>query len=200
VGVRKYLLFYKPFGVLPQFTDKSGRTTLSDFGPFPKDVYPVGRLDFDSEGLMLLTNDGELNHFMLNPQLGHPRTYLVQVERVPDARALRQLRSGIMIEGRRTRRAQARLLSGEPDLPSRPVPIRYRRTVPTAWLEITLTEGRNRQIRKMTAAVGHPTLRLVRTRIGNLTYAGLKPGGYRALTRDEIRMVEALKRSKVIEL
>ena len=165
---------------------------MSDFGPFPPDVYPVGRLDADSEGLLLLTNDNRLKHRMLDPRFGHPRTYLVQIERRPSSEALEKLRNGVVIEGRRTRPARAEILDAEPDLPPRPKPIRFRKTVTTAWLRLTLTEGRNRQVRKMTAAVGHPTLRIVRTALGPLSIKGLPAGGFRELTGTD---VENLRRS-----
>ncbi len=183
----EYFLFNKPFGVLSQFTDSAGRKTLGDFGPFPPDVYPVGRLDADSEGLLLLTNDGRTKHLLLEPRFAHQRTYLVQVERIPAEETLDRLRAGVVIEGKRTRRCIVNLLDGEPDLPPREVPIRFRKNVPTAWLEITLTEGRNRQVRKMTAAVGHPTLRLVRIRFGNLELGTLRPGEHRRLEESEVR-------------
>lgn len=183
---RTYLLFYKPFGVLSQFTHEAGRKSLKDYGPFPRDVYPVGRLDTDSEGLLLLTNDNIVKHRLTEPTFNHPRTYLVQVERVPSAETLDRLRKGIVIEGKKTKPAEVTLFHHEPDVPPRPVPIRFRKNVPTAWLEMTLREGRNRQVRKMTAAVGHPTLRLIRTRIANLGIEGLKPGAFRALTPEEI--------------
>jgi 23S rRNA pseudouridine2457 synthase len=182
----RYLLFYKPYGVLTQFTDPGGRPTLKNYIPVP-DVYPVGRLDADSEGLLLLTDDGELAHRLIDSRFAHPRTYWVQVERVPDATALERLRSGLKIQGRRTKPAEVELLSEPPDFPPRPVPIRFRKSVPTAWLKITLREGKNRQVRKMTAAVGHPTLRLVRTGIGPLTLEGLKPGEWRETTEEERR-------------
>ncbi|HLP15950.1 MAG TPA: pseudouridine synthase [Bacteroidota bacterium] len=187
------ILFYKPFQVLSQFTDEgSGKRTLSDFGPFSKSVYPVGRLDYDSEGLLLLTDDNRLKHRLLDPTFAHTRTYLVQVERIPETHALEQLENGVVIEGKQTRKAPlARLLQAEPDLPERVPPVRFRKTVPTAWIELTLTEGRNRQVRKMTAAVGHPTLRLVRTKIGALTLGGLSPGAHRVLTQREIEMLLA---------
>jgi 23S rRNA pseudouridine2457 synthase len=181
-----FFIFYKPFGVLCQFTGEPGRRTLSDFGPFPKDVYPVGRLDTDSEGLLLLTNDGGTKHLLLEPRFGHRRTYLAQVERTPSNDALRQLRSGVVIEGKATKPAEVELLKDEPELPGREVPIRFRKTVPTAWLKLSISEGRNRQVRKMTAAVGHPTLRLVRTDFGPLTLSGLRPGEHRALSATEV--------------
>jgi len=182
-----YILFHKPYGVLSQFTDKSGRKTLSDFGPFPRDIYPVGRLDADSEGLLLLTNDSRTKHRMLEPGFAHWRTYLVQVDGIPTEEELATLRTGVVIEGVRTKRARAELLRQEPDMPTRQVPIRFRKNIPTSWLEISLTEGRNRQVRKMTAAVGHPTLRLVRTRIGVLALDDLEPGQHRKLSDSEIR-------------
>ena len=185
--VLRYFLFYKPYGVLCQFSDTEGRKTLKHFGPFPDEIYPVGRLDADSEGLVLLTNDGTLKHFLLEPKYGHSRTYLVQVEHVPTEESIDQLRKGVIIEGRTTKSADVRLLTEDPDLPPRPVPIRYRKNVPTAWLEIILREGKNRQIRKMTAAVDHPTLRLVRVAIESFTLQGLKPGEHREISSSEIR-------------
>lgn len=201
----RYLLFYKPYNVLCQFTDESlpahssateadsdtpgkdsKRQTLKDYISIP-DVYPVGRLDQDSEGLLLLTNHGQLQHRLSNPKFQHPRTYWVQVERIPDEEALQKLRQGVVIQGYRTRPAQVNLLHTEPSLPPRDPPIRFRKNVPTAWLEMTLTEGRNRQVRRMTAAVGFPTLRLVRVKIGHLTILGLQPGAWRELTPDELQ-------------
>jgi 23S rRNA pseudouridine2457 synthase len=182
----QYILFYKPFNVLSQFTDDAGKVTLADFGPFPKSVYPVGRLDYDSEGLLLLTDDNELKHALLEPKFAHPRTYLVQVERIPSGEAVARLCTGVVIEGKKTRPAEARLLDEEPKLPPRMPPIRIRKTVPTSWIELTLREGRNRQVRKMTAAVGHPTLRLVRMKIGTLGIGTMKPGDYRNLSKMEI--------------
>lgn len=184
-GAYQYLLFYKPYDVLSQFTDSEGdRLTLKHFIPVP-DVYPVGRLDRDSEGLLLLTNHGQLQHRLSNPRYGHPRTYWVQVERIPDEAALRQLREGVMVQGQRTRPALVTQLPTEPALPPREPPIRVRQSVPTCWLELVLREGRNRQVRRMTAAVGYPTLRLVRAAIGDLTCQGLAPGEWRSLTAAE---------------
>jgi 23S rRNA pseudouridine2457 synthase len=181
----RIVLLNKPYGVLPQFTDKDGRPTLARFG-LPAGVYPAGRLDFDSEGLLLLTDDGGLAHRLTDPGRGHPRTYWVQVERVPDAGALAALAAGPVLADGKCRPCRAKLLDAEPDLPPRDPPIRFRLSVPTAWLEMTLTEGRNRQVRRMTAAVGHPTLRLVRARIGALTLAGLAPGRWRWVDRREL--------------
>lgn len=181
-----YILFYKPYGVLSQFTDKHKRRTLKEFGTFPPDVYAAGRLDMDSEGLLLLTNDNKLNHDLTDPQFQHPRTYLVQVERIPSEEALQKLREGVVIKGKKTKPAEVFLLHEEPHLQPRGVPVRERKTVPTAWLEITLREGKNRQVRRMTAAIGHPTLRLIRIRIGNLSLEGLQPGEYREIEKSEI--------------
>ncbi len=193
-----YVLFYKPYNVLSQFTDdsphRSERQTLQDYIPIPE-VYPVGRLDLDSEGLLLLTNDSALKHRLTEPQFAHPRTYWVQVEHIPDEQALAQLQTGVLIKGKKTRLAIARLLPQAPDVPCRQPPIRTRQHIPTAWLELTLTEGRNRQVRRMTAAVGYPTLRLIRVSIGDrpkLTLAGLEPGQWRHLTAAEIQQLRAL--------
>ncbi|HUI64572.1 MAG TPA: pseudouridine synthase, partial [Bacteroidota bacterium] len=157
-----------------------------------KTVYPAGRLDAESEGLLLLTDDRQIAHRLTDPRYGHPRTYLAQVEGVPERTALDALRSGVTIENRITRPSVVRGLVNAPDLPPRPVPIRYRKNVPTTWIEIVITEGRNRQVRKMTAAVGHPTLRLVRTRIGKLSLEGLDPGKWRTL---KAAGVSALRRA-----
>jgi pseudouridine synthase len=178
------LRFWKPYHVLTQFTDREGRPTLADYIDMPE-VYAAGRLDYDSEGLLLLTDDNALKTRLMAPRYAHPRTYLVQVERIPDAAALQALRDGVDIKGGRTRPAEVELLAEAPDLPPRPVPIRYRKHVPDCWLRLTLTEGRNRQVRRMTAAVGHPTLRLVRWAIGPVTLAGLTPGQWQALSAAE---------------
>ncbi len=182
----RYLLFHKPYGVLTQFTDRTvpPRPTLADFIRVPG-VYAAGRLDADSEGLLLLTDDGPLKHRLLTPAFGHRRTYWVQVEGAPDAAALAALRSGVTIQGERTRPAEVCEIA-VPDLPARVPPVRYRASIPTAWLELTLTEGRNRQVRRMTAAAGFPTLRLVRWSMENLTLAGLQPGQWRDLTGTEL--------------
>ncbi|AFY71743.1 pseudouridine synthase Rsu [Thalassoporum mexicanum PCC 7367] len=192
----RYLLFYKPYGVISQFSDRpagdgkqTDRPTLKDYIDVP-DVYPVGRLDRDSEGLLLLTDHGALQHRLIEPKFGHARTYLVQVERIPDSEAIAQLEQGIKIKNYRTKPTQIKLLSQSPDLPPRNPPIRHRLNVPTAWLEITLTEGKNRQVRRMTAAVGFPTLRLVRVAIANLTLADLQPGQWRDLTSAELKKLK----------
>lgn len=181
---RHYLLFNKPYGVACQFSPIADHRTLSEFG-LPKGVYPAGRLDTDSEGLLLLTDDGRLQHFLTDPRFGHPRTYWAQVDRVPTEEALTQLRNGLKLADGKTRPCKVQMLEQEPHLPPRDPPIRFRKSVPTAWLEMTLTEGKNRQVRRMTAAVGFPTLRLVRAKIGRLTLAGLPPGQWRGLTLDE---------------
>ncbi|CAA9550715.1 Ribosomal large subunit pseudouridine synthase E [uncultured Synechococcales cyanobacterium] len=193
----RYLLFYKPYGVLTQFSASEGgqHSTLKDYIPVPS-VYPVGRLDRDSEGLLLLTNDGQMQHRLSDRRFYHPRTYWVQVERIPDAAALQQLRQGIEIQNYRTRAAVVQLLGAEPDLPPRDPPIRWRKQVPTTWLEVTLTEGRNRQVRRMTAAVGFPTLRLVRVAIAHLRLTGLEPGQWRDLTQTELKQLNQLTHPK----
>jgi 23S rRNA pseudouridine2457 synthase len=186
-----YFVLYKPYGMLCQFSDPQGRPTLSSLGKFPKDMYPVGRLDFDSEGLVLLTNDNELKHRLLEPKFKHPRTYFAQVERIPDENALDKLRNGILIEDKKTLPAKVKLLKEEPNLPPRSVPIRYRKNVPTSWIELTIYEGRNRQLRKMTAAVGHPTLRLVRIKICTLSLEKLQPGEIKTLSETEIKKLRS---------
>lgn len=198
----KYLLFFKPYGVLCQFTDDKNeggkRPTLADYIPI-SDVYPVGRLDLDSEGLLLLTNNGILQHKLSDPKFAHPRTYLVQVEGIPTEKSLDKLRQGVTIKDYCTRPAKVQLLPAEPQLPLRNPPIRYRQNIPTNWLEITLTEGRNRQVRKMTAAIGYPTLRLVRISLGlsakeQLSLNTLKWGEWRNLTLEEINIIARLVR------
>jgi 23S rRNA pseudouridine2457 synthase len=184
------IVFNKPYGVPSQFSDPAGEfgRTLRDYVQVP-DVYPVGRLDRDSEGLLLLTGDGSLQHQLTDPRFAHPKTYLVQVEGVPEDSALESLRRGVVVQGRRTLPAEARLLAAEPQLWPRDPPIRFRKSVPTAWLEIVLREGRNRQIRRMSAAVGLPTLRLVRWALGPLTVEGLDPGEWRELdARDSLAL------------
>ncbi len=174
--------------MISQFSEEKGHRTLAEFG-FPQSVYPVGRLDVESEGLLLLSDDTRFNKALLDPINQHERTYWVQVDGIPDKTSLHKLSNGITIQGRETATCHARLLEPEPDLPPRPVPIRFRKDIPTSWISITLTEGKNRQVRKMTAAVGHPTLRLVRWAIGNMTIADLDlaPGEWRRLKIDEVK-------------
>ena len=178
------LIFCKPYHVLSCFTDPEGRPTVGDYVDVP-DVYAAGRLDYDSEGLLLLTSDGKLAHRITHPRHKLKKVYLAQVENIPAPAELNQLRRGVLVQGTRTRRAQVELLTEDPQLFPRPVPIRYRKDIPTAWLKITLQEGRKRQVRRMTAAVGHPTLRLVRVAIGPLTLGQLEPGQWRGLTPAE---------------
>jgi 23S rRNA pseudouridine2457 synthase len=182
------LILNKPYGVLPCFTDSKGRSTLADYIDLPG-VYAAGRLDRDSEGLMILTSDGSLAHRITDPTHKLPKVYWAQVERIPDQEALNQLRRGVLLSGARTRPAEVRLLERDPGFAERPVPIRYRKNVPTAWLEITLHEGMNRQVRRMTAAVGHPTLRLVRVAIGPMVLGDLRPGQWRGLTPEEVTRI-----------
>jgi 23S rRNA pseudouridine2457 synthase len=181
------LAFHKPYGVLSQFTPEPGSrwSTLAEFA-FPKNVYPLGRLDADSEGLLLLSDEPGLNTRLLDPKNAHRREYWAQVEGVPSADALSRLaRGGIDLEGHRTLPCRASLLDPAPALAPRDPPIRVRKNIPDRWLALELTEGKNRQVRRMTAAVGHPTLRLVRVRIGDFTLGDLVAGKWRALTDSE---------------
>ena len=189
------IALYKPYGVLCQFSDSSGRPTLASLVRIAG-VYPAGRLDFDSEGLLLLTQDGRLAHRLTDPRFEHSKTYLVQVECVPDAAALHALCRGVSLPDGLTRPARVELLEAEPPLPERPVPIRFRKNVPTAWLKLSITEGRNRQVRRMTAAVGHPTLRLVRVAVGPISLGELAPGQWRDLSADERTTLDATNRKK----
>jgi len=186
------IALYKPHDVLCQFTDSEGRPTLKDLVAI-EGIYPVGRLDRDSEGLLILTGDGRLAHRLTDPRFEHPKTYLVQVERVPDARALESIRRGIDLNDGCTRPAQVELLTEPPALRERAVPIRFRKTVPTAWLRLTIREGRNRQVRRMTAAIGHPTLRLVRVAIGPISLGDLTSGQWRELTAQEVAALRVIR-------
>lgn len=172
------IAFNKPFNVLCQFTDSAGRCTLADYIAL-KDIYPAGRLDYDSEGLLLLTDDGVLQKRIADPRHRTNKVYLAQVERIPDAQALDRLMRGVQLKDGITAPTAARLVPAPEWLWSREPPIRYRRNIPTAWLELTMCEGRNRQVRRMTAAVGHPTLRLVRVAIGAWALGELRPGEWR---------------------
>jgi len=186
----RYLIFNKPYGVLTQFTDADGnRPTLKNYINVPS-VYAVGRLDQDSEGLLLLTNNGIVQHKLTDPKFHHTKTYWAQVEGIPTSEAISQLEQGVNIQTYKTRPAQVKVLQNQ-DIPPRDPPIRFRAHIPTTWLEITLTEGKNRQVRKMTAAIGFPTLRLMRVQIGNLKLNQLAIGQWRDLTEQEIKAVIA---------
>jgi 23S rRNA pseudouridine2457 synthase len=183
------IAFNKPYGVISQFTpDGSPNRTLMEFG-FPKAVYPIGRLDADSEGLLLLSDEPELNQKLLHPKHAHEREYWVQVERTPTAQALHDLEKGVVVQGRKTLRCRAWILEPQPEMPPRAPPIRFRKTVPTGWVGLELIEGKNRQVRRMTAAVGHPTLRLIRVRIGRFELNHLEPGKWKVLTTAERHLV-----------
>lgn len=186
--VCRTIAFNKPYGVLPCFTDSGGRPTLADYIDVPG-VYAAGRLDQDSEGLMILTSDGALAHRITDPGHKLGKIYLAQVEREPNDDAMSRLRHGVVLSGQRTRPAEARVLTDAPSMPDRSVPIRFRKNVPTAWIEITLYEGMNRQVRRMTAAVGFPTLRLIRIAVGPILLADLSPGKWRDLASDEIAQI-----------
>lgn len=209
------IAFNKPYGVLSQFTsDGSSNRTLAEFR-LPKEVYPIGRLDADSEGLLLLSNEPELNERLLHPRHAHEREYWAQVEKIPSPEVLQELSRGVEIQGRKTLPCRAWLLEPQPQesgrdtfprvptssgddtdgleraptLPPRDPPIRFRKTVPTCWIGLELIEGKNRQVRRMTAALGHPTLRLVRVRIGGLRLGNLPGGKWKELNREEREMV-----------
>ena len=185
------IAFNKPFGVLSQFTgDGPSNRTLAEFD-FPKMAYPIGRLDADSEGLLLLSDEARWNELLLHPRHAHEREYWAQVERVPTRGSLDQLQCGISIQGRKTLPCRAWLLEPQPEIPPRVPPIRFRKSVPDCWIALCLVEGKNRQVRRMTAAIGHPTLRLLRVRIGNFWLGGLPAGKWRVLTANEIRLVSA---------
>lgn len=185
-----YCIIYKPFNVLSQFTSQDGKQTLKDLFDVPADVYPVGRLDYDSEGLLLLTNDKKLNHALLHPLHEHAREYWVQVDGSVTGEAIRSLQHGVTIavDGKKhhTQKCSVAVLDEAPAVPERNPPIRFRKNIPTTWIKIVLTEGKNRQVRKMTAAVGFPTLRLIRYRIEQCTIEGLQPGEMRMFGEKEI--------------
>ncbi len=184
----EYVMVNKPFSVLSSFTDPEGRATLADYVPVTG-VYAAGRLDYDSEGLLLLTDDGALIHRLTDPRHEHPKTYYVQLEGLVTPEAAQALREGVVLRGRRTRPAEVEIID-DPGLPPRPVAVRAYH--PTSWLKVVLREGQKRQLRRMTAAAGFPTLRLVRWAIGPLTLAGLAPGQWRALTRSEIEQLKSI--------
>lgn len=183
------IAFNKPYGVLSQFTpDGSPNRPLAEFG-FPQQVYPIGRLDADSEGLLLLSNEPEWNARLLEPRHAHEREYWAQVERIPTTEALAQLSRGVVIQGRKTLPGRAWLLDPQPQIPPRNPPIRFRKNVPDCWIGLELIEGKNRQVRRMTAAVGHPTLRLVRVRIGRFLLGNLPAGAWQELTKADRDLV-----------
>jgi 23S rRNA pseudouridine2457 synthase len=185
------IAFHKPFGVVSQFTpDGSRHRTLAEFN-FPKGVYPVGRLDAESEGLLLLSDEAALNERLLHPRHGHRRVYLALVERIPGPAALEKLARGLVIGGYRTLPCRARLPDPQPVVAPRDPPVRFRKTVPDAWIELELVEGKNHQVRRMTAAVGHPTLRLIRIRIGDFDLGPLPAGAWEAVTEAGRRQVLA---------
>ncbi|NCI45136.1 pseudouridine synthase [Sediminibacterium soli] len=185
-----YFLIHKPYQALSQFSPSEQKKTLADFFDVPRDVYPVGRLDYDSEGLLLLTNDKDLNHRLLHPLFAHEREYWVQVDGAVTEDALMSLRQGvgISVDGKpyRTKPARAFLFDGEPEVSERNPPIRFRKEIPAPWIRMILTEGKNRQVRKMTAAAGFPTLRLIRYRIGQLDIGSLQPGDMSAISRNTV--------------
>ena len=199
------IAFHKPFGVLSQFTgDGSTNRPLAEFG-FPKNVWPIGRLDADSEGLLLLSDEPAWNEKLLHPRHAHEREYWAQVERIPAPESLQKLEKGVLIQGRKTLPCRAWILEPQPEagssrcddrtaqraIPTRNPPIRFRKSVPDCWIGLELVEGKNRQVRKMTAAIGHPTLRLVRVRIGNFRLGDLPPGQWRVLSPEECESVQA---------
>lgn len=191
-----YFLVYKPYGMLSQFSKEGDKPTLADLDfTFPKDAYPIGRLDHDSEGLLIITNDKKLNSKLLNPKHHYKKTYWVQVDREITDDAIEQLCKGVTINVNGDYRTRPAIVNkiAEPDLPERIPPIRFRINVPTSWIEITITEGKNRQIRKMTAAVGFPTLRLVRSAIGPLAINRMKPGNIKVLTEKEVSTLIAIQ-------
>jgi 23S rRNA pseudouridine2457 synthase len=182
------IAFNKPYGVVSQFTrDGSANRPLAEFG-LPRGVYSLGRLDADSEGLLLLSDEPDLNARLLHPRRAHEREYWAQVERVPTAEALRQLADGLVVQSRKTLPCRAWILDPQPEVAPRDPPIRFRKTVPTCWIGLELVEGKNRQVRRMTAAIGHPTLRLIRVRIGRLELGDSHPGEWRELTATQRRL------------
>ena len=175
----RYILFHKPYGVLSQFTPEDGAKSLAEFN-LPPDIYPAGRLDKDSEGLLLLTDDGPLIEKLLNPRNEKPKTYWALVERIPSESELEKIEDYV------TRPCEVKILDPQPEVPPRDPPVRFRKTVQDIWIEITIVEGKNRQVRKMTAAIGHPTLRLIRKKILNLELENISPGEWREIKKSDI--------------
>jgi 23S rRNA pseudouridine2457 synthase len=186
----KYYIIYKPYGMLSQFSREGDKPTLANLAAFDKDIYPIGRLDADSEGLLILTNDKELNHRLLNPKFKHNRTYLSQVEGIISKEAILNLSRGVTItvDGKtyRTLPAKAKVPGNDPFVPERVPPIRFRKNIPTSWIELTLCEGKNRQVRKMTAVVGLPTLRLIRVAIEGIKLGNMLPGDVKEVEKDNV--------------
>ena len=183
------LAFHKPYGVLSQFTgDGSPNRALAEFG-FPKNVYPIGRLDADSEGLLLLSDEAKWNEMLLHPRHAHEREYWVQVEKIPTVGSLEKLSRGLVIQGHKTLPSRAWLLEPQPEIAPRVPPIRVRKNIPDRWIGLELVEGKNRQVRRMTAAIGHPTLRLLRVRIGNFLLGDLPAGQWKKLSAEECARV-----------
>ena len=181
-----YIAFFKPYGILSQFTSENPEETLANFD-LPKEVYPTGRLDKDSEGLLILSNDGPFIEHLLNPQFDKEKVYWAQVENLPSHESLEKLRiGGIVIQDYKTRPAKVKILEPQPDFPERDPPIRFRKTIPTCWIEIIITEGKNRQVRKMTASINHPTLRLVRMQVGKMKLGKMKPGQWCEIKKSDI--------------
>ncbi len=188
--MHRYFIIYKPFNVLTQFSAHEGKATLGEYFHVPKDVYPVGRLDYDSEGLLILTNDAALNHRLLDPKYKHKREYWVQVEGMITKEAIDNLQKGVVIpidvKQYKTLACKASLFIEPPWVYERNPPIRFRKNIPDSWISLTLIEGKNRQVRRMTAKVGFPTLRLIRYRIEKLTLQNMQPGDLKELTKEEI--------------
>ncbi len=183
------IAFNKPYGVLSQFTpDGSPNRPLADFA-FPANVYPIGRLDADSEGLLLLSDEAALNDRLLHPRQGHTRVYWAQVEGIPSPDALARLERGVLVQGRRTMPCRAWLIEPQPEVAPRDPPIRFRKSVPDRWIGLELVEGKNRQVRRMTATIGHPTLRLIRVQIGDYHLGGLEAGRWKALSEPDRKNV-----------
>lgn len=186
----RYFIIYKPYGMLSQFSKEGNYATLADLFDFPKDVYPLGRLDADSEGLLIITNDKNLNYKLLHPKFKHNRTYLAQVEGAIDNEAIEKLQKGVEIningQPHKTLPAKAKIINAPKEIEERNPPIRFRKNIPTSWIELSLAEGKNRQVRKMTAVVGYPTLRLIRIKIENLQLFPLKSGEVKEISKKQI--------------
>jgi 23S rRNA pseudouridine2457 synthase len=196
--LNNYFIAHKPYQVLSQFSSEDGKPTLKNFFDVPSNVYPVGRLDYDSEGLLVLTDDKKLNKLLLDPNQKHEREYWVQVEGIISEVAINQLQQGVFIQsnGKKylTKKSVVKKFSSSPEVMERTPPIRFRKNIPDSWISIVLTEGKNRQVRKMTASVGYPTLRLIRYRIENITLAELKPGEMRKVSQEEMYNLLKIKK------